>query len=123
MSDSEDFLARWSWRKHAAARERGPVASPSKHADAQPQARMAVVAPQSERVVDLAGLPGIEAIGADSDIRAFLAPGVPATLVRAASSPLLTHRTPGSRRAAGSRSTRTECPNLLAHYFYLRKPK
>jgi len=113
MSDSEDFLARWSWRKHAAARERGPVASPSKHADAQPQARMAVVAPQSERVVDLAELPGIEAIGADSDIRAFLAPGVPATLVRATGSPLraywsvyeLTHRTPGSRRAAGSRST------------------
>ena len=31
----------------------------------------------------------------------------------------LTHRTPGSRRAAGSRSTRTECPNLLAHYFCL----
>jgi len=107
------------------------VASPSKHADAQPQAGMAVVAPQSERVVDLAELPGIEAIGADSDIKPFLAPGVPATLVRAAGSPLraywsvyeLTHRTPGSRRAAGSRSTRTECPNLLAHYFYLRKPK
>ena len=84
MSDSEDFLARWSWRKHAAARERGPVESPSKHADAQPQAGMAVVAPQSEPVVDLAELPSIEAIGVDSDIRAFLAPGVPATLLRAA---------------------------------------
>jgi hypothetical protein len=53
MSDGEDFLARWSRLKHAAAREREPVASPSKHADAQPQAGMAVVAPQSERVVDL----------------------------------------------------------------------
>jgi len=31
----------------------------------------------------------------------------------------LTHRTQGSRQAAGSRSIRTECPNLLAHYFYL----
>jgi hypothetical protein len=30
-----------------------------------------------------------------------------------------THRTRGARRAAGSRSTRTECPNLLARYFYL----
>jgi hypothetical protein len=30
-----------------------------------------------------------------------------------------THRTRGARRAAGLRSTRTECPNLLAHYFYL----
>src|SRR5215470_9539209 len=34
----------------------------------------------------------------------------------------LTHRTLGSRRAAGSRITRTECPNLLAHYFNLREP-
>ena len=113
MSDGEGFLARWSRRKHAAAPQHGPVASPSKHADAQPQAGMAVVAPQSEPVVDLAELPSIEAIGVDSDIRAFLAPGVPATLVRATGSPLraywsvyeLTHRTPGSRRAAGSRST------------------
>jgi len=84
MSDGEGFLARWSRRKHAAARARGPVASPSKHADAQPLAGMAGAASQSEPVVDLAELPAIEAIGADSDIRAFLAPGVPATLVRAA---------------------------------------
>ena len=84
MSDGEGFLARWSRRKHAAARERGPVASPSKHADAQPLAGMAGVASQSEPVVDLAELPAIEAIGADSDIRAFLAPSVPVTLVRAA---------------------------------------
>ena len=84
MSDGEGFLARWSRRKHAAARKRGPVAPPSKQADAQPLAGMAGVASQSEPVVDLAELPAIEAIGADSDIRAFLAPGVPATLVRAA---------------------------------------
>ena len=84
MSDCEGFLARWSRRKHAAARERGPVASPSKHAEAQPLAGMAGVASQSEPVVDLAELPAIEAIGADSDIRAFLAPSVPVTLVRAA---------------------------------------
>jgi hypothetical protein len=82
MSDGEGFLARWSRRKHAAACERGPVTS--KHADEQPQARMASLVPQNEPVVDLAKLPAIEAIGADSDIRAFLAPGVPATLVRAA---------------------------------------
>ena len=84
MSDCEGFLARWSRRKHAAAPQHGPVASPSKHADAQPLAGMAGAASQSEPVVDLAELPAIEAIGADSDIRAFLAPGVPATLVRAA---------------------------------------
>src|SRR5262249_41916990 len=84
MSDGEGFLARWSRRKHTAACERGPVASPSKHADAQPQAGMASAAPQREPVVDLAELPASEATEADSDIRAFLAPGVPATLVRAA---------------------------------------
>jgi uncharacterized protein DUF3306 len=84
MSDGEGFLARWSRRKQAAACERGSVTSPSKQADAQSQAGMASAAPQSEPVVDLAELPAIEAIGADSDIRAFLAPGVPATLVRAA---------------------------------------
>ena len=84
MSNGEGFLARWSRRKHAAARKRGPVAPPSKHADAQPLAGMAGVASQSEPVVDLAELPAIEAIGADSDIRAFLAPSVPVTLVRAA---------------------------------------
>ena len=84
MSDDEGFLARWLRRKRAAACERGPVASRSNHADAQPQAGMAGAAPQSEPVVDLTELPAIEAIGADSDITAFLAPGVPATLVRAA---------------------------------------
>jgi Protein of unknown function (DUF3306) len=84
MSDGEGFLARWSRRKHTAANEHSPMAPPSKHADPQPQAGIAGAAPQSEPVVDLAELPAIEAIGADSDIRAFLAPGVPAALVRAA---------------------------------------
>ena len=78
MSDGEGFLARWSRRKHAAAPQHGPVASPSKHADAQPQAGMAGAAPQSEPVVELAELPAIKAIGADADITRFLAPGVPA---------------------------------------------
>jgi Protein of unknown function (DUF3306) len=84
MSAGEGFLARWSRRKHAAARQRGPAASPSNHVDAQPQAGMAGAVPHSEPVVDLAELPEIKEIGADSDITAFLAPGVPATLVRAA---------------------------------------
>jgi hypothetical protein len=84
MSDGDGFLARWSRRKHTAARKRGPVTSPSTHRDVQPQAGMAGAATQSELVVDLAELPPIDAIGADSDISAFLAPGVPVTLVRAA---------------------------------------
>ena len=72
------------WRKHAATLVREPGASPSKHADPQPQAGMAGAAPQSEPVVDLTDLPAIKAIGADSDITRFLSHGVPATLVRAA---------------------------------------
>jgi hypothetical protein len=84
MSAGEGFLAWWSRRKHAAALEREPAASPSNHADAQSQAGMASAAPQSEPIVDLAKLPAIKEIGADSDITGFLAPGVPATLVRAA---------------------------------------
>jgi len=84
MSAGESFLARWLRRKHSAALERGPAASPSKRADAQPQAGMAGAAPQSEPVVELAELPAIKAIGADADITRFLAPGVPATLLRAA---------------------------------------
>jgi hypothetical protein len=31
----------------------------------------------------------------------------------------LTHRAPGSRRAGGSRSTRTECPESIGTLFYL----
>ena len=84
MSDGEGFLARWLRRRHAAACERGLVASSSKHAGAQPQAGMAGAAPQSEPLDELAELPAIKAIGADADITRFLAPGVPATLLRAA---------------------------------------
>jgi len=84
MSDREGFLARWSRRKHAAGCERKSVTSQSKHANAEPQADGTGAAPQNEPVVDLAELPAIEAIDANSDITAFLAPGVPATLVLAA---------------------------------------
>jgi hypothetical protein len=84
MSDGEGFLGRWSRRKHAAGCERKSVTSQSKHANAEPQADGTGAAQQSEPVVDLAELPAIEAIDANSDITAFLAPGVPVTLVRAA---------------------------------------
>ena len=77
MSDREGFLARWSRRKHTAGCERKSVTSQSKHANAEPQADGTGAAPQNEPVVDLAELPAIEAIDANSDITAFLAPGVP----------------------------------------------
>jgi Protein of unknown function (DUF3306) len=107
MSEREAFLARWSRRKQAAAAETAdaqspavqtPVASKAPVEGGEPAARTtgaegsrgedaasAVRAPDA--VVpsfDLANLPPIESIAADTDIRAYLAPGVPPELARAA---------------------------------------
>src|ERR1700730_10604918 len=111
MSDRETFMARWSRRKRASAQE-GESAEPSAPADdAAAQAQQAVAAPQAVEAPQagehpLAGaaadalpsdapashedarpvpqLPSIESIVAESDVRAFLAPGVPPELTRAA---------------------------------------
>ena len=104
MSDRETFMARWSRRKRASAQE-GESAEPSAPADdAAAQAPQAVGAPQGEeralgapsaaRASDAPAshedarpvpqLPSIESIVAESDVRAFLAPGVPPELTRAA---------------------------------------
>ena len=68
MSEHEDFLSRWSRLK----RESGTV-------DTVPGTDVS-----SAAAFDVAGLPPIESIVADSDIRPFLALGVPAELTRAA---------------------------------------
>ena len=105
MSDRETFMARWSRRKRASAQE-GESVEPSAPADdAAAQAPQAVGAPQGgelalgapadARASDAAAsphedaspvpqLPSIESIVAESDVRAFLAPGVPPELTRAA---------------------------------------
>ena len=107
MSDRETFMARWSRRKRASAQE-GESAEPSAPADdaaaAAPQAtgtpqavgapqggELALGAPDDARASDAAAspspvpqLPSIESIVAESDVRAFLAPGVPPELTRAA---------------------------------------
>jgi hypothetical protein len=100
MSEPETFLARWSRRKAAAAEPVESCEAPScaayeeaaegrepaegtggSRADDVASARGAdAVAP----LFDLASLPPIESIAADTDIRAFLAPGVPPELTRAA---------------------------------------
>jgi Protein of unknown function (DUF3306) len=69
MSEHEDFLSRWSRLK----RESEPTVDTVPGTDTAP-------AP----VFDVATLPPIESIVADSDIRPFLALGVPAELTRAA---------------------------------------
>ena len=77
MSEDENFLSRWSRLK----RESGtPGSGEEKRAvDAVPGTDMSPAAP-----FDVASLPPIESIGADSDIRPFLAAGVPVELARVA---------------------------------------
>ena len=98
MSDPEDFLARWSRRKREAAEDAAAATSPAvpvapvesahaledegKASEARPTERTASDKPAP--AFDLARLPSIESITAATDIRAFLAPGVPPELTRAA---------------------------------------
>ena len=72
----EDFLSRWSRLKREASIEES---SDEQRVDAVPGAAVA-----SAPAFDPASLPPIESIGADSDIRPFLAVGVPAELTCAA---------------------------------------
>jgi hypothetical protein len=93
MSERDDFLARWSRRKRQRidklAAESAPAAAaphaPERGADADKTLASEQPLPESrEPLFDPAGLPSIESITAQSDIRAFLAPGVPLELTRAA---------------------------------------
>jgi hypothetical protein len=92
MSEPESFLQRWSRKKlepsrppAAQARDDTAAPAPAKRSDAH-GARAAgkpePVAPKP--AFDIASLPSIESITAGSDVRAFLAPGVPPELTRAA---------------------------------------
>lgn len=86
---SESFLTRWSRLKREPEQPASePPASadadsaPAEPAQADDPASAAVDA--SEAAPDLSALPPIESITAETDIRAFLTPGVPAQLTRAA---------------------------------------
>ena len=87
MSHEENFLSRWS-RKKRAATEPSQTQEPDAAGDME-QAT-AAVAPDAptpdprDPAPDLANLPPLESIGAGSDISAFLAPGVPVDIARAA---------------------------------------
>jgi hypothetical protein len=98
MTEPENFIARWSRRKRKAA-EDAEVTRSSDAVDAAPEGarpnedqREGGDAPRArggasdrpQSVPDLTKLPPIETITAESDIRAFLAPGVPPELTRAA---------------------------------------
>jgi hypothetical protein len=100
VSDDETFLTRWARRKRDAAKTATTVAPPP-DANAVPSPGDAdvpvettgiaprVLPPDSDRtpspaIFDPAQLPSLDSISAATDIRAFLAPGVPADLTRAA---------------------------------------
>jgi hypothetical protein len=78
MSEPENFLARWSRLKHAAAVEASEVGRPA------PVETPAGVDEPPVRAFDPASLPSIESIDAATDIRAFLESCVPDELTRAA---------------------------------------
>jgi uncharacterized protein DUF3306 len=96
MSDQENFIARWSRRKREATEDAetaksaglpgGPEVTEAgkggRH-ESDPAPVEGVPQP-SEIGFDLTKLPSIETITVGTDIRAFLAPGVPAELTRAA---------------------------------------
>ena len=93
MSDPENFLSRWSRRKQEAADEteaQTPPAVAETTTGSPPDAGRNPGQPgtpagaETEKPFDLASLPSIESITAETDIRAFLAPGVPPALTRAA---------------------------------------
>jgi hypothetical protein len=105
MSERETFLARWSRRKQAGAEEparaeAGSMPAPSEQqieGTATAEGAAAASGAHRDDVASVAGgpdaiaplfdparLPPIESIAADTDIRAFLAPGIPPELARAA---------------------------------------
>lgn len=93
MTNPENFLERWSRRKLEAGEDEPSTQMPS--ADQAPAAAQSdretpstqpktAQATAPEPGFDLANLPSLDSITAATDIRAFLAPGVPQELARAA---------------------------------------
>jgi hypothetical protein len=94
MSNPQDFLARWSQRKREAGRktaEQEPPAARMAGSGSDGRDTPHAHAPVSEggdanaaAEFDVSQLPSVESITTETDIRAFLAPGVPVELARAA---------------------------------------
>jgi hypothetical protein len=98
MTEPEDFLTRWSRRKQGAKIESEKDAQvdanpqQTERCDASAGSEAKAVGPadnqrdlkNSEDVFDLSNLPSLDSIGPATDIRAFLQPGVPEALSRAA---------------------------------------
>jgi hypothetical protein len=86
VSEPENFLSRWARLKREAAEtpdDAAPEAAVEESRTDTPAAEQ-TASPALELKFDLSTLPPIESITATTDIRAFLAPGVPPELTRAA---------------------------------------
>jgi hypothetical protein len=79
MTEPEKFLDRWSRRKREAVEVCAPVEAKANTEAPEPRDK-----PPAEVPFDPASLPPIEELTAQSDIAAFLRPGVPPELTRAA---------------------------------------
>ena len=93
MSDQENFISRWSRRKRDIANENAQPdkpadTGPDKPAEPGPDATPAVAGTTptaaSAPEFDVTKLPSLDSIGANTDIRDFLQPGVPPALKLAA---------------------------------------
>jgi hypothetical protein len=103
VSEAESFLERWARRKRAAAnsapdaasapdatsavgdhRQTGETAECPAHETARRDQAPAADGEPSPPAFDLTKLPSLDSITAETDIRAFMLPGVPAELSRAA---------------------------------------
>ena len=83
MSGDEQFLARWSRRKHDAKAGHAELA-PDEAAEAQRPASPDPAAEPVSSETELSDLPAIESIDAATDITAFLRKGIPEELSREA---------------------------------------
>jgi hypothetical protein len=89
MTDRENFIERWSRKKTEAARQpdNHPAGDtrPNDEATSPPSSTRTDPSPAAdESVFDLSKLPSLDSITSASDVRAFLMPGVPSELTRAA---------------------------------------
>lgn len=91
MSNPENFLQRWSRRKLASAESPAPSqpSAEQEHTEnvsarSAPARQDAAAGRDETEPFDLASLPSMESIDAGSDVIAFLQPGVPPDLTRAA---------------------------------------
>jgi len=81
---SEDFLKRWSRRKRDAVETEQAKGAPGDTNDENVIEPVETIEQQPELAFDIKSLPPIESITAATDIRPFLAPGVPGDIARAA---------------------------------------